>query len=175
LFAALNMPYDNPNESFYWVDEQDKVLGAVSRIDAHSDPTKVHRSVVILITNNQNQMLFQKRSLNKDLFGGYWSVACGGHVIFGQEYHESAEREVYEELGIHPHLFYVTKALIKTEHEQEQCQVYLCRIEMTPNNLDKSEVAEIKWVPMEDIPLFVSQNQITPASVQVLKLLLYLK
>jgi isopentenyl-diphosphate Delta-isomerase len=169
------MPYDNPNESFYWVDEQDKVLGAISRIDAHSDPTKIHRAVLILITNNQNQMLFQKRSLNKDLYGGYWSLACGGHVTYGQEYHQAADREVYEELGIHPHLFYVTKALLKNNQEQEQCQIYLCRIEGTPDHYDKSEVAELKWIQMADIPLFVSQNQLTPEAIQVLKLLLYLQ
>ena len=168
------MPYDNPNESFYWVDEQDKVLGAINRIDAHSDPTKIHRSVNILVTNNQNQMLFQKRSQNKDLFGGYWSLACGGHVTYGEDYHQAAEREVYEELGIHPHLFYVTKTLDKTDQEQEQCQIYLCRIDVTPEHYDKSEVAELKWVPIEDIQLFAGQNQLTPATIQVLKLLLYI-
>jgi isopentenyldiphosphate isomerase len=43
------MPLDNASEQFYWVDEQDHVLGSMTRQEAHSGTKKIHRAVVVFI------------------------------------------------------------------------------------------------------------------------------
>ena len=165
---------DNQNELFYLVDANDQVLGSIKRSEAHSDVNKIHRAVEVLVTNQVNQMLFQKRSLTKDLYPGQWALACGGHVTYGETYLQAAEREVFEELGIHPHLFYVTKLLVKTPVESEQCQIYLGRVEQTPEHFDRREVEAVTWVEIKDLALFVHNNPLPPDDIQVLKLLLYI-
>lgn len=165
---------DNPQEMFYLVDEQDTVLGSVTRAEAHADPTKIHRAVYVLVTNNENQMLFQKRSRYKDLFPSQWALSCAGHVTFGKEYRQAAEDEAYEELGIHPHLFYVTKIFLKSDQEAEQCQIYLCKIDSMPLHFNKSEIEELKWVPINEIAGFITENPIPTMDHEVLRLLLYI-
>jgi isopentenyl-diphosphate delta-isomerase len=168
------MPYDNPHELFALVDENDQVLGSIPRDEAHSDPTKIHRAVYVLITNSHNQMLFQKRSVAKDLYPSMWALACAGHVRFGQEYRVAAEREVFEELGLHPHLYYVTNVMVITEYESEHCQIYMCKSEVTPTNIDKTEIAEITWVNIPDISTFVAEHPLPPADMIVLRKLMYI-
>ena len=68
------MPLDDPNELFYLVDVNDEVIGSIKRSEAHGDKTKIHRAVYVLVTNDNNQMLFQRRSLKKDLYAGFRKI-----------------------------------------------------------------------------------------------------
>jgi NUDIX domain len=59
-----------------------------------------HRSVHVWIMNDENKLLFQKRSKNVELEGGLWDISCAGHVSAGSDSLSTAISEVYEELGI---------------------------------------------------------------------------
>lgn len=166
---------DDPQELFYWVDDQDKVLGSIARSEAHTDPNKIHRAVYVLVTSNAGDMLFQKRSLYKDLYPAHWALSCAGHVTYGKDYRQAAEDEAFEELGIHPHLYYVTKTLIRTEQEVEQCQIYLCKVDTMPEHFNKTEIDELKWVAIKEISDFIAGNPLPPADIEVLRLLMYIK
>jgi isopentenyl-diphosphate delta-isomerase len=168
------MPYDNPNELFTQVDVNDQVIGSIPREDAHTNPAIIHRAVYVLVTSPDNQMLFQKRASTKDLFPSMWALSCAGHVRFGQEYRQAAENEVFEKLGLHPHLYYVTNVLVQTEYESEHCQIYMCKIDTTPVKIDKSEIVEVKWVFVPEIPNFIKDNPIPPADQIILKALMYI-
>ena len=45
-------------------------------------------------------VLLQKRSADKDSFPGYYDISSAGHIPAGQDFSESAVRELKEELGI---------------------------------------------------------------------------
>lgn len=169
------MPHDDPHELFYLVDQKDRILGKITRKEAHRDISKIHRAVYVLIVNHQDEMLFQKRSQHKDLYKGYWALGCAGHVTYGETYRQAAVHEVYEELKIFPQLFYVTKLTVKTEGEAEMVEIYLAKIKDTPKHFDHIEIDELKWVPIKDIPSFVAKQKLPPADIEVLKLLMYLK
>jgi isopentenyl-diphosphate Delta-isomerase len=169
------MPKDDPNELFYLVDEEDKVLGSIPRAAAHADASKIHRAVYVLVLNSKKQMLFQKRSQHKDLYRGYWALSCAGHVPYGQDYRQAAVDELMEELRIKPDLFYVTNLLVKAEGESEHCQIYLTKMDAMPTDFDRDEIDELKWVDIDGIQEFVSANPLPPADVEVLRLLLYIK
>ena len=47
-----------------------------------------------------HDLLLQKRSREKDSFGGCYDISSAGHIPAGQDYLESALRELKEELGI---------------------------------------------------------------------------
>ncbi len=59
-----------------------------------------HCAVNVWIINPQRGILLQRRIDDKDSWGGYWDVSCGGHLIAGDDSHAGAVRELQEELGI---------------------------------------------------------------------------
>ena len=65
-----------------WVDENDKVLGLVSRVQAH-DKQKLllHRETMELIYSDSTHTRFwlQKRSQNKEPYPGKWTLSATCH------------------------------------------------------------------------------------------------
>lgn len=51
------MPLDDPKEMFVQVNEVDQVIRLVSRKDAHSNSSIIHRAVCVLVINNAHQLL----------------------------------------------------------------------------------------------------------------------
>lgn len=165
------MPLDDATELFYQVDEHDQVIGSVTRKHAHTDPNIIHRSVAALIINPNIEMLFQKRSLQKDMNPGFWSYGVGGHVNYGQTYHSAIVRELQEELGlIHPHVRLLKKILVPSEKETEMKSVFEVRLSDIPNfTLDPTEVDEIQWISIDKITEFVKTHPFTDWTIMTLK------
>lgn len=145
------MPLDKQDELFYQVDTTDQVVGAVSRAEAHSNPSIIHRSTQIVLFNNSNQTLLQKRSPNKDKWPGYWTVAASGHVTYGDDYAITAVRELEEELGIALELQYHSKLLMKSEQETEFAAIFYGFYDQTPTELDEIEVEAVQWVDGQEL------------------------
>ena len=59
-----------------------------------------HRVVHVWIYNSKNELLFQLRSKDKDLYPNVWDVSAAGHIGAGEDIELAAIREVKEELGI---------------------------------------------------------------------------
>jgi isopentenyldiphosphate isomerase len=118
---------DDPDELFDLVDRDDHVIGQVRRGDAHRDPSRIHRSVQILVFASDDRLLLQRRSPSKDLFPGYFCASASGHVASGETYETTAQREILEELGITPALVYMGKALVCSQPETEMTAIFLAR------------------------------------------------
>lgn len=120
-------PVDNPDEVFDLIDSEDRVIGTVRRGDAHRDPRLLHRSVQVLVFNSGGWLLLQRRSLEKDLFPGYYCASASGHVACGEGYESTAVREVAEELGASLRLTYIGKTLVRSDYETEMTALFLGR------------------------------------------------
>ena len=85
------------------VDEEGKPTGeTVDREQAHREGV-LHRTSHVWIARNKNgriQLLLQKRSMQKDSFPGYYDISSAGHIPAGDDYVQSALRELKEELGV---------------------------------------------------------------------------
>jgi 16S rRNA (adenine1518-N6/adenine1519-N6)-dimethyltransferase len=110
---------DDPDEAFDRVDLDDHVIGRVRRGDAHHDPAIIHRSVQIIVFTSDERILLQRRAATKDLFPGYLCASASGHVMAGDNYMETARRELIEELGVETATQYIGKALVSSEMETE--------------------------------------------------------
>lgn len=170
------MPQDDRTELFYWVDEDDQELGSITRAEAHSGSKKIHRAVAILVQNPEGtKVLLQKRSEQKDMDPGLWSYSVGGHVQYGKEYQETAEREMVEELGIGAPLTLVMKRLEIVEDEREYTTFFLATVsEETPLTLDPYEISETRWVKVKDLKSFIEHNQVASSTVEALSATGYL-
>jgi len=87
------------NEQFPVVDENDRILAYASRPKVHGNNLR-HRAVHILIFNQFGDVYLQQRSRWKDRHPLKWDSSAAGHVIAGENYDETARRELKEELGV---------------------------------------------------------------------------
>ncbi|MEY2543587.1 MAG: rRNA (adenine1518-N6/adenine1519-N6)-dimethyltransferase [Verrucomicrobiota bacterium] len=90
---------NGPEESFSVVDGRDHVVGAAPRGQVHAN-NLLHRAVHMLIFNSSGEIFLQLRSRWKDRHPLAWDSSAAGHVNAGEEYDQSAARELREELGI---------------------------------------------------------------------------
>jgi 16S rRNA (adenine1518-N6/adenine1519-N6)-dimethyltransferase len=81
------------------VDENDRQIGTASRLKVHENNFR-HRAVHILIFNQIGEAYLQQRSRWKDRHPLKWDSSAAGHVTAGENYDETARRELKEELAI---------------------------------------------------------------------------
>ena len=90
---------DVHGEIFDVVDEQDNVVGQLSRHEVHRQKL-LHRAVHVFVFNSRGEVFLQRRSKWKDSHPLRWDSSAAGHVNAGHTYDETAPREVEEELGV---------------------------------------------------------------------------
>lgn len=91
---------DNIDEIFPVVDADGRVLGSITRGEAHSGAHILHPVVHLHVFNSQGMIYLQQRPAWKDIQPNRWDTACGGHMAYGETTAEALFREVSEELGI---------------------------------------------------------------------------
>ncbi|MFC0180202.1 NUDIX hydrolase YfcD [Thorsellia kenyensis] len=123
----------------------------------------LHKATYLIVHNTQNQVLVQKRTLNKDFYPGYWDAAAGGVVQKEEDILLSMKREAEEELGIVdiPFVFH-GQFQFSTERQNIIGYLYSC-ISTGPFALQATEIDEVKWMNIDDI--FDNQQQFTTDSI----------
>lgn len=144
------------------VDENGKIIGRISRSEAHDGSKKLHPVIHVHIFNKKGEILLQKRCMNKKIQPGKWDTAVGGHISFGEQIESALKRETEEELGLKNIKFdFVTKYIWKSEIEAELVFVFIAMHEefsFKPN----SEVDEIKFWDKKKIRENLHKNIFTP-------------
>lgn len=150
-----NLTTDSQKELLTQVDEKNRVLGGISRGVAHNTPGIFYRTIYVLVKNDKDEILLQKRSATKDLYPNCWDLSVGGHVDFGKSYIETAVREMKEELGLSVNekdLVSKGEVLVRLPKNGEFFNVFEYKLKPTDIiNTSKEEVSSIRWVSMEDI------------------------
>ena len=163
-------------ENCILVDENDKIIGKDSKVNCHIGNGKLHRAFSVLLFNNSNELLIQKRAREKITFPSIWANSCCSHPLHidseikGIEGAKTAaKRKMEQELGINPeeinheHLQYITKMKYKAradkkwiEYEIDYIFVIKCDVEINPN---KIEIEDTKYVNPEELEeLFLDKN-----------------
>jgi len=162
------MPTDNPQELFYHVDDQDRVIGAVTRGEVHANPEILHRSVFVLVFNQAGELLLQKRSASKDKFPGCWTISASGHVDYGHSYAEAAARELEEELGLS--LVLKPEQKVFLPEESEFAWIYSAKLaDNQPINFDPTEISAVRFVAPSQLRQFQQNRPLTPGATRVLR------
>src|SRR5204863_9957868 len=106
--AAETASANSDLERFQVVDENDRPAGDATRSEVHGNNLR-HRAVHLFIFNRQGELFLQKRSAWKDRHPLLWDSSAAGHVDAGENYDETAARELEEELGVVARLTRVVK------------------------------------------------------------------
>ena len=87
------------DELIDWVDEQDRVLGQVTRARMRRE-NLMHRCIAVMCLDSRGRVYVHRRTDTKDVYPGLHDAFVGGVVGAGESYDDAARRELGEELGI---------------------------------------------------------------------------
>ena len=154
------------NEIVAIVDAANRVTGQASRAEMRAG-LMIHRACYILVFNSQGELFIQRRTLNKDIYPGFYDVAAGGVVLAGESYEESAERELGEELGISAGLSFCFDHFHDGPDNRVWGRVFTCRHD-GPMLLQAEEVAEGFFVALPEVMELSRREHFTPDGIEIL-------
>ena|ERR1700741_303635 len=130
------------------VDKNDNDIGVMEKLQAHQEGL-LHRAFSIFIFNDKEQLLLQKRALDKYHSAGLWTNTCCSHPRPNETIKDAANRRLFEEMGMSCDLTIKTSFIYKadfenglTEHELDY--VLLGKSSSEPN-INSEEVSAYKW------------------------------
>lgn len=118
-----------------------------------------HLVVHIWVLSSDGHFLIQRRSERRRLMPGEWA-ATGGSAISGEASVSAAARELREELGIR-----APKGALKFMGRLKRRNSFLdiwfirCDADISRLRLQRSEVAEVKWVTPDELKVMLEQKQ----------------
>jgi len=136
------------------VDEHDVPVGRMEKIEVHRKAL-LHRAFSIFIFNDKGELLLQQRAANKYHSAGLWTNTCCSHPQPGEDTLASANKRLYEEMGIHAPLEkafdFIYRAAFDnglTEHEYDHVFTGYYDGAIKPN---AEEVSDYCFKSMNDI------------------------
>ena len=144
------------------VDENNKLTGQIEERTLTHKKCLWHRHVSYWIMNKKGEILLQKRSANKPRNPNKWAKT-GGHVDSGEDVKEAILREIKEEIGIDiPKKQVEILEIHKSKDSNNKYFVYnflfIVDYKIEDYILQKEEVAEVKYVTIEDMELIKRSN-----------------
>lgn len=150
------------------VDENDCEIGVAPRSEMRAKRL-IHRASYILVFNANKELFVQKRTMTKDVYPGYYDIAAGGVVVAGEGYEESAQRELFEELGIKDvELVLHFKNFYEDTINRVWGKVFSCTYD-GDIALQKEEVELGFFAPISEIVKMTMAERFTPDSMEILQ------
>ena len=143
------------------VDENDKELGLMPKMEAH-EKAVLHRAFSVFIFNKKGELMLQQRPEHKYHSPLLWTNTCCSHQRDGESNIEAGRRRLQEEMGFTTDLKEVFSFIYKapfdnglTEHELDH--VMIGYFDEKPN-LNKEEVEAYKWMTLEEVKHDINSN-----------------
>ena len=136
-------------EQVILVNKTDEPIGLMDKLEAHEKGV-LHRAVSVFIFNSDNELLIQRRSLEKYHTPGIWSNTACSHPRKNESAISCANRRLFEEMGIEtmitPVFHFIYKAEFQNnliEHELDHVFIGFSNKKPNPN---LKEVCSWKYV-----------------------------
>ena len=138
-------------EAVVLVDEENRVLGTMPKIDVHREWTPLHRGFSCFVFRAGDRwLLIQQRSGKKKVWPLAWSNSCCGHPGLAESNVDAARRRLKYELGINPtflqevagYRYCCTRDGVM---ENEICPILVGIVENEPV-IDPDEVEAVSWI-----------------------------
>lgn len=149
------------SENVILVDEQDKTIGFMEKLEAHQKGL-LHRAFSVFVFNDKGEMLLQQRAASKYHSPNLWTNTCCSHPRPNEDMLQAAKRRLKEEMGLETELqlkgSFIYKARFDnglTEHEFDY--VYTGISNAQPN-INKTEVENFSWLSLEKIKSQLKSN-----------------
>lgn len=150
------------------VDEEDRIIDSVDRKKAHEKGLR-HSSVMFFVKSHKGNFLVTRRSEDKEIYPGYWSIVLGGHVRSGMSYDETLEKESMEEIGKRGEYHLINTFVKDIPEEKENVSLYLVKIIDEDVELLEEEFEEGYFWSMQKIEEELEDKEFLPETTTVLK------
>lgn len=157
--GAMIQTTDDQDELFVVVDSNDNVIGYRTRHECHQDANLIHRTVGIIIYDNNGKVLLQKRSQTKDMGAGLWGLSCAGHMKKGQSGKDTVQREMQEELGVDLAVKFTDKFIVADEAETEMSYLFEAKSN-GPFKPNSEEISDLKFFSPRELKLKTAKGEI---------------
>ncbi|MFD3970216.1 NUDIX hydrolase [Streptomyces cyaneofuscatus] len=132
------------------VDEQDQVVGQVSRRDAVQGRL-LYRMAMVLVRDKQGRILVHRRPESSPRFPGQYSWLVAGAVAVGESYEAAASRELAEELGLRGTVRPLFKFLCEGEMSPYWFSVFESVVDGEHIVAEPAEVAWHGWLTDDEL------------------------
>ena len=143
------------------VDENDKKLGLMPKMEAH-EKAVLHRAFSVFIFNKDGDLMLQQRAADKYHSPLLWTNTGCSHQRDGEANLEAGKRRLFEEMGFNADLKEVFSFVYKapfdnglTEHELDHVMVGYYENEP---KINKDEVEAYRWMALEDVKTDIEKN-----------------
>ena len=149
------------------VDENNNLTGEfVDREIVHSQGL-LHREVGVIILNENNEILLEKRASTKKQSPNKWGL-CAGHIEAGDIPENAILREVKEEIGIDItkkelkflEVFRRDKKFNNGQHNNTYIYIYIYRTnkKVEDYTIQIEELSEVKYFPVDVVEKALEEN-----------------
>lgn len=149
------------------VDESGRPIGQADVRQAHQ-ARLLHHSVHIVLVNSKGRFFCAHRSLQKEIYGGWWTVP-GAHVLVGESYEATARRLLQATFGIDCPLNAVGKIRVQDGHENEISQMFTGRSDqeftVNPEGFDDG-----RFLTAEEARRLAHDQKATPYLVRAIEI-----
>jgi isopentenyl-diphosphate delta-isomerase len=154
-------------EQVILVNKEDEQIGLMEKMEAHQKGY-LHRAFSIFVFNDNNELLLQKRAVQKYHSGGLWTNTCCSHPRVGESLVAAGTRRMEEEMGftctMDPVFSFIYKAELDNnliEHELDHILIGKYNQAPVPN---PDEVADWKYI---DLDLLTADLEANPQNYTV--------
>ena len=149
------------NEYVILVDENDKHIGLMPKLEAHQRGA-MHRAFSVFIFNNNGELMLQKRADTKYHSGGLWTNTCCSHPRFDKVLEKEAVLRLQEEMGLVCDLksvfsFHYQAGLDNDLFENEFDHVFFGFTDMLPV-INPAEVQDWKYIDLQILATDIQKN-----------------
>ena len=148
-------------EKVILVNQQDEKIGLMPKMEAH-EKGLLHRAFSVFIFNDKNELMLQRRALDKYHSPGLWTNTCCSHQRDGESNLEAGKRRLKEEMGFETELKETISFIYKapfdnglTEHEYDHVMVGHYNDEPSIN---LEEVEDWKWMLLSKVKEDIDAN-----------------
>lgn len=135
-----------------------------------------HRAIVVALINNNNQILLQQRSYNKEKNAGMWDISVAGHLSAGDSSKMGAIRELKEELNVDCTeneleyiLTYKDQRKIREDFIENQFyDFYILNkndVKISDIIIQESEVEQVKYIDINELRTMIDSNLVVERKI----------
>jgi len=165
---------DPKEELLSHVDGNDVEIEGIRREECHNESIKPwHRNSHVYIINSKGELYITRRSHTKDTSPNLLTVTTAGHIRYGEDPMESAQRELMEELCLEAPINFVKKYKVDYGFEREFIYVYFGKTDNIPQ-IGNEEVGEIIPMPLEKVVSGIKDEslRLSPGAQDVIQMLI---
>lgn len=106
---------------------------------------------LIFLFNNQENVLLLQGAKNKNIWAEYYN-GIGGHIEAGEDIHEAAERELFEETGIsNVDLIFCGEIMVDVSNDLGVA-IFLFKGRYQKNDFINSNEGKLNWIDLDELP-----------------------